>query len=508
MTYAKNNDRPVVPDDLNERAYLGERLRLILADAPATLSINLINCSVLVFVHWQVVPRAVLLTWLAVIAAVVALRFSLYWRHRRAPPTEDQAPVWLRRLTIQVALTGVAWGVGGYVIMSYAPPIYQVVTAFVLGGMVTGGMPSLSRIFSAYLAFAIPILFPAILNFALWGDELGLSMAGMGALLFAFLLYVGRRQEALVVDSLRLADQNQGLVEDLLAQRQEALDGNAELERLNETLRREMDEKSRTEEALRIAKSAAEAANSAKSQFLANMSHELRTPLNAIIGYSEILREDAEEQGHPGSVPDLQRINTAGRHLLTLINEVLDVARIEAGRVELTPERFAVCDMLGDVRTTMGSLVEANGNAFEIDCPAQIGAMVADVTKVRQVLTNLLSNSAKFTENGTVRLEISRFRDSADGAGQEWIVFRVSDTGTGIPADSLETIFNAFESSSHGRPAGHGGTGLGLAICRHYCELMGGAIRVESEPGQGAVFTVRLPATATLEGATQPVAIE
>jgi signal transduction histidine kinase len=252
----------------------------------------------------------------------------------------------------------------------------------------------------------------------------------------------------------------------------------------------------RAQERLRGAMHEAEAASEAKSEFLASMSHELRTPLNAIIGYSEILKEDALERGAESFIPDLDRINVAGRHLLELINDVLDLSRIEAGHAELVLETIELLPFTKEVVATVQPLVSANGNQFTLDCPADIGKIGTDVTKLRQILFNLLSNAAKFTENGEIRLQISRFTDDAKSGGAEWVRFVVSDSGIGIAPEDLEAIFMAFERSEAGRGSRYDGTGLGLAICRHYCEMMGGVISVESAAGKGSAFTARLPVVA------------
>ena len=230
-------------------------------------------------------------------------------------------------------------------------------------------------------------------------------------------------------------------------------------------------------------------ANRAKSNFLANVSHELRTPLNAIIGYSEMLAEDAEDEGRDSAVADLQKIHGAGRHLLTLINDVLDLSKIEAGKMELYLEHFEIRSVLDTVVTTVTPLVGRNGNTLVTDLAAELGTMHGDMTRLRQILLNLLSNASKFTERGTIRLRAERARD----ADREWLVCAVSDTGIGMTEEQLGRLFQAFAQAEASTAARFGGTGLGLIISRSFAEMMGGRIDVTSTVGEGTTFTVRVP---------------
>jgi PAS domain S-box-containing protein len=236
----------------------------------------------------------------------------------------------------------------------------------------------------------------------------------------------------------------------------------------------------------------AEAANAAKSRFLASMSHELRTPLNAILGYSEMLMEDARDDGREGAVADLQKIHAAGRHLLTLINDVLDLSKIEAGKMELYLETFEVRGVLDTVLETVAPLVERNGNVLLAEVDEDLGAIHGDLTRLRQILLNLLSNAAKFTERGTITLAARRER----AADEEQLVIAVKDTGIGMTPEQLGKLFEAFTQAEASTAARYGGTGLGLAISRRFCEMMGGTIGVASVAGAGTTFTVRLPVRA------------
>jgi signal transduction histidine kinase/CheY-like chemotaxis protein len=243
------------------------------------------------------------------------------------------------------------------------------------------------------------------------------------------------------------------------------------------------------------AKHAAEDANRAKSAFLANMSHELRTPLNAIIGYSEMLEEETQELGKVENVKDLQKIQGAGKHLLSLINDVLDLSKIEAGRMGVHLETFDIAQMMEEMVTTLHPAISKNSNAIRVHLAQDLGTMRADITKVRQILYNLLSNASKFTDHGTISVDVDR---SAEG-DQDWIRFRIADTGIGITPKQKRNLFQEFTQADVSIARKYGGTGLGLAISYRYVRLMKGRISVESEPGQGSVFTIHLPAKVTTE---------
>jgi signal transduction histidine kinase/DNA-binding response OmpR family regulator len=231
-------------------------------------------------------------------------------------------------------------------------------------------------------------------------------------------------------------------------------------------------------------------ANQAKSSFLANMSHELRTPMNAIIGYSEMLAEDAEDDGYDEMVPDLEKINAAGRHLLGLINDILDLSKIEAGRMDIYLERFDLRQMLSEAMSTVQPLIDKNNNLLATDFPEDLGTIRADLTKTRQVLFNLLSNAAKFTNEGTIT--VAAMREKHDDGDK--IFISVSDEGIGIPDDKIDHVFEAFSQADDSTTRNFGGTGLGLPISQKFCRMMGGDLTATSEVGEGSTFTIELPA--------------
>lgn len=244
------------------------------------------------------------------------------------------------------------------------------------------------------------------------------------------------------------------------------------------------------------AKEKAEEANRSKSMFLANMSHELRTPLNAIIGYSEILTEDLQGKGMSGSLSDCQKIESSGKHLLKIINEVLDLSKIEAGQMHLYLESFDISRLIDDIASIVEPLLVKKQNKLTIRCADDIGKIYADITKTRQILLNLLSNACKFTEQGNVYLIVTQeFLEN-----KQWIVLKVKDTGIGIPNDKLATLFDPFVQADLSTTRKFGGTGLGLTISQRYCALMGGKITIESKMGYGTTVTALLQSYVKIQG--------
>jgi signal transduction histidine kinase len=431
-----------------------DELRLLVT-SPVPLVGAAGTCIFSVVVLWAHIDHGLLLGWAAAMAALTALRFDL-WRRFRPIALDDAAVLrWAPALTAAVALSGLLWGLFG--IGFYLPSDIEIrgVALLVLASMLASGTIFYSAYLPAHHAYVVCCALP-IAGASFWhGSSSSILFGAVTFAYIAMILRAARDFHRRIRRTIRTQLENEGLIAGLMA-----------------------------------AKDAAELANRTKTQFLANMSHELRTPLNAVIGYSEMLLEDAENEHREEQVADLRRINGAGQHLLALVNDVLDLSKIEAGRMELSVSRLDLRSFIDDILATCRPLIDANGNQLDLIRMPALGNIAGDATKLRQVLLNLLGNAAKFTRNGRITVTVRRETD-AEG---EWVAIAVHDTGIGIDPEVIGKLFHNFTQADASTATKYGGTGLGLALSRKLCRLMGGEIAVESEPGRGSCFTMRVPA--------------
>jgi signal transduction histidine kinase len=439
-------------------------LRLI-ALSPVTLLGATVTAGAAIPILWPHLDHRLLLSWASAVASLTLLRF-LIWRRFRCVAENDAAVIaWEWPLVLTIAASGALWGLMGISFYLIGDMEIRGIVLLLLASMLAAGTIFYSGHLRAHHAYLIACTLPVTIASFRQGTEASI-LFGLAALAYvALIMRAAHNFHATVIGAIRLQLENTALVT-----------------------------------GLKSAKETAEHANRSKSQFLANMSHELRTPLNAVIGYSEILLEDAASDGaSAGCIADLKRIHTAGRHLLALVNDVLDLSKIEAGRMEVVQEPIELMSFLDEVATTALPLIEGNGNELVMRCGPELGTLMGDATKLRQVLLNLLGNAAKFTKRGRITVAAQRER-RADG---EWISIAVSDTGIGIAPEALRRLFTVFTQADPQTAGKYGGTGLGLALSQRLCQLMGGEIRVESAPGRGSCFTVEIPAVPA-PGALRP----
>jgi signal transduction histidine kinase len=431
-----------------------EQIRMVYSQSPTTTGGSIVGGAFLIAIMWNVVSHTTLFVWGTALAIHQAFRIYTYRRYIAANPDVAGSRYWGRLYILATTIAGCIWGGAG--ILFYAPEstVAQVYLCLVLFAIAAMTMPTISMFAPAYYPLIVLLLVPFIVRSFASGDAEHIALAVPLIIVLAMSITFGRKITHWFDESIRRRFEYQYMIE--------------------------MTERARLE---------AERSSRAKSEFLATMSHELRTPLNAIIGYSELMTQHPARFSTELAKDPLERVLRAGRHLLSLINDLLDMAKIEAGKTIFIYENVDVQAVARDVMETTRSLADQNGNTLSLVCPATLPPLRTDAKRLCQVLLNLLSNACKFTERGRVEVAIREVQ--ADG--KSFIDIAVTDTGIGLTPEQKEKLFEDFFQGHSAAQGKFAGTGLGLAISRRICRAMGGDLTVVSELGHGSTFTARLP---------------
>lgn len=434
-------------------------------------------------VLWNSLSHFLILSWFGYMLFCTAVQLVGVFARKMEPFKSKKWPLYCY---FSGCITeAVGWAIGIHALFPDNLHL-QAFLIIVLVCVAIAALPIFCAYFFLYMGYALVIMVGISTKFAFLNAPTGFTLFILSLFLMWILFDLGKRYSETLEASLKLRFENEDLAHRTLLAKEQ-------VESANQELSSEIVARKKAQEHLKEAKEKAEAANRAKGNFLSNVSHELRTPLNAIIGYSELLQDEVSDiGGMDGLLPDLDRIRKSGKHLLSMIEEVLELSKSESDHTNLKPSCVDLLALLDEISATIDPIIQKNGNVLEVKVPEGFDSfqITTDETKLRQILLNLLSNAAKFTQQGKIQFLVEAQR-AGDPAAQ--LLFKVIDTGIGISQEALPCLFEPFFQAQNS----HGGTGLGLAISQNYAKLLGGTLCVTSQKGQGSTFELTLPVTPT-----------